>query len=87
MKLKKYLYSCLKQAGGYNPSETDSLVFLDWINNNGNHIIMCIHVDDFVYVVSSNEELLLQLHEPSVKHTAKSHFQGRGSVIISWVQN
>ena len=78
VKLKKYLYG-LKQAGyewqqtitsclinlGYNQSETDPLVFSKW-ERNGDHIIMCIHVDDF-YVVSSNEELLLRLHEALVK--------------------
>jgi hypothetical protein len=78
VKLKKYLYG-LKQAGyewkqnitsclitlGYDQSETDPLVFSKW-EDNGDHIIMCIHVDDF-YVVASKEELLLQLHEDLVK--------------------
>ena len=69
VKLRKYLYG-LKQAGyeweqnvtecllenGYSRSKTDPLLFSHWTKDN-NFIIMCIHVDDF-YVVSSTDQLL-----------------------------
>jgi hypothetical protein len=69
VKLKKYLYG-LKQAGyqwqqnitqhlkklGYIQSQTDPLVFCKWYDN-GDYMIMCIHVDDF-FVIASKEKLI-----------------------------
>ena len=72
VRLTKYLYG-LKQAGyeweknitgclvdlGYQQSATDPLVFSKWSGKEC--IIMCIHVDDF-YVVSSTESMLKKLY-------------------------
>jgi Reverse transcriptase (RNA-dependent DNA polymerase) len=77
VKLKSYLYG-LKQAGyewqqnitgclmrlGYKRSLTDELVFSRWWDN-GDYVIMCLHVDDF-FVISSKVSILNRLHQQLV---------------------